>query len=178
MIPSHITYGAANNGKRGESPRQLEALRKTIDVFVETNGPTGVFIVNDFDEELTRYAANEARRYCKERHLPHIDIKELPGDMTRIRLPKTDTADLKNPHPKVFNNTYKGRWPLQRLANKSRGGLEIHTAYFFTVEDLKKKGIVLKDLGQTDWYISTDSSMIGKEWKGMHPVRKYLATQV
>lgn len=138
---THIEYGAANYNPTDEG-ETLRNLYDTLDLFIRRGGPEGVFYVNDSDMTRTRGAAERLAQYISDRNdyrragMPElkIEVRALPGDYTRIKLPTTDTAHLKHPDTPFLRDGEKAATALRRMAQQSTGGLEIHT-YFHSLKD-------------------------------------------
>jgi len=134
---SHAEYGAGNYGPPGSKgypwmPRrdgQFQRLYEQIDQLVKQRGPEGIFYLNDLSTPDTSYAAEKLREYCARQGYTKVVIDELPGDYTRMVLPETDTAALRNPEPDFFFWDDRGPAHLRRLANHSRNGLTLVTLF-------------------------------------------------
>lgn len=153
----HIEYAAGNYGNSlafGNLFRSsnYEVLEKTVNVLYSEAGPKGIFFVNDLIEEWAQLAALSLRRYCLERRWKDIEVRVLPGDVTKIAIPYSHTAHLKN--PRIGLITLDGYSPFfKKLSLRSATGLEITTHYpKILLAQSQAGGWPLESLGVGDNY--------------------------
>lgn len=149
---THVEYGAGNYGdsrvfgnRKGRTDYTI--LLQTIDLLVREKGPSGIFYVNDLEEDWAQMAADTLAEYVKRRGWP-VGVRVLAGDVTQIELPATDTAHLKHPSL-AFLGLNRRTLFLRRLAEHSKRGLEV-TTYFGTTFDrvIKQAKISAESFGR------------------------------
>lgn len=181
---SHLELGAGNtsHGTRISSLAAFTALKGTLDRILKERGPEGVFYVNDLEEKDAALAA--AALYDYLHHRPdadrlRVEIRVLPGDMTRIELPWTDTVDLKNPDyvllggdPRSHGNWALGQGRLRRLAARSRQGMRIESFQIEILDALVERPgeLGIRELGEAPLYV--DNRGVEKD----HRVKAYQIT--
>lgn len=169
---SHLELGAANYGATPPKTRekglqgpihedQYKVLYETVESFVSSRGSKGTVYLNDLDAPNVHFAATKLRAYLEARGLKRVQVVELPGDFTKIDLPKVQTAHLKNPEKGLFYVDNISR-SLQRIADVSESGLMIQT-YFESqmLEQLNPKEVRLSQrLGDGDAYLFPSGKVV------------------
>lgn len=140
---THIELGAANyaenpdgdsthEAKNGCSKSQYSLLFSTIDRLIQKKGKSGIFYVNDLQEEDVNYTIKQLEQYIRQQYLTHdIEVKPLTGDFFKIDLPKVDSMHLKNPEYWFFTNLdiKENSNRLSLFADCTREGLTLVTYY-------------------------------------------------
>lgn len=150
---NHIEYGAANySGKFSGNPdHQFASLRLSISELLRSHAPHGRIFVNDLLDDGAREASGYVKFYLEKEGIPvvvrnleirdlaeprmpldRIEIIPLAGDLTKIDLPNTRTAMLRNPEPHLLLSLVrtgtggsKLNEKILRLVRASESGLQI-----------------------------------------------------
>lgn len=149
----HVEYAAANySGKfNGNPDHQFASLKLSIVGILRSHAPHGRIFINDLLGEGARNASDYVKNYMEMEGLratvrelepldleasrlplDHIEIIPLVGDLTKIDLPKTRTAMLRNPEPhlllaliKTESRGSKLNERILKLVHASESGLQI-----------------------------------------------------
>lgn len=169
---SHLELGAANYGPNPPKTRerglqgplhvdQYRVLFNTAESIIGERGRKGIFYVNDLDAGGARFASEKLRAYLTSRGYSQVEVRELPGDLTTIKLPKVQSAHLKNPEKQLFflDNVSAS---FQRIADHSETGLQIQTYHESQMlERLNPKDVRLSGrLGDGDVYYFPNGKVV------------------
>lgn len=157
---NHIEYGATNHAGQNSnfnSENGFHGQTQSVGALLVMDGDTkanaGRIYLNDIDVNGLIVAANYLEKYLNDLNIDtqitpidkladipdkYIEIVLVPGDFTKIDIPLTKTANLRNPAPTVFSNlTYGSYRPektqLARMIKASEEGLKVTMRYEHSV---------------------------------------------
>lgn len=135
----HLELGAANYGPdQGVSPNRYKVLDETLADLINEYGTQGTIYLNDIDSVGLDMAAGHVEEWLRARGLTHIEVKLLPGDYTRIKLPQVKSLHLSNPGNDQIPTPEKSEQrnqelveAFERIAAHSETGMRISSFYYW-----------------------------------------------